>query len=274
MLRQHPAAPGTIRPTLHLASHGRPLFPRTTPYSAFKLGHGQRTSAQLHQRTSPRSPYEVFDLPLTATPAEIKERYRELCLQWHPDRVAARPPQKLGTTASPTPSPATQSSARSSDTVLAQERFVEINDAYQTLCNPALRLKYQRVSQHRKSAASFYRGDDFIYNDPRWQHMYATTGPAAAGGKPGEAEEGPTSAQRALNAVIAMCCLFGIGHFLHVMSISTNVSEQFHHDAWLSYRDAKANAQTAGSHEKSIESFLARKAAADEQRELLAKRGY
>lgn len=58
--------------------------------------------------------YEIFDLPFDCSNHEIKQRYRKLCLQYHPDK------NEEGT----------------------HERFLEIQEAYETLSNPDKRQLY------------------------------------------------------------------------------------------------------------------------------------
>jgi uncharacterized membrane protein YkvA (DUF1232 family) len=60
----------------------------------------------------PKSPFEVFDLPKSASREEIERRYRELALQYHPDRV-----DHLGEDLKK----------------LAHTKMLEIQDAYQQL---------------------------------------------------------------------------------------------------------------------------------------------
>lgn len=56
--------------------------------------------------------FEELDLPVGASPEQIKEAYRDLLQIWHPDRYVNNPRLK----------------AR------AEERIVRINEAYQALC--------------------------------------------------------------------------------------------------------------------------------------------
>jgi hypothetical protein len=58
--------------------------------------------------------YEIFDLPFDCSNQEIKQRYRKLCLQYHPDK------NEEGN----------------------HERFLEIQEAYETLSNPDKRNIY------------------------------------------------------------------------------------------------------------------------------------
>jgi DnaJ-domain-containing protein 1 len=65
-----------------------------------------------HNRPTPQSPLEVFDLPKNASRDEIERRYKELALQYHPDRV-----EHLGDDLKK----------------LAHEKMIQIQAAYQQL---------------------------------------------------------------------------------------------------------------------------------------------
>ncbi|KAL5342539.1 DnaJ domain-containing protein [Aspergillus crustosus] len=69
---------------------------------------------------SPRDPsyYEILDIPVTATPAEIKKQFYSLSLRHHPDRNRNDPG--------------------------ASSRFAKISSAYQTLSNTTKRATYDR----------------------------------------------------------------------------------------------------------------------------------
>jgi len=63
-----------------------------------------------------RDYYEILGLPRTASPQEIKKRFRELARKYHPDVHQ--------------------------DKALAQRAFVQIMEAYRTLSDPAARSRY------------------------------------------------------------------------------------------------------------------------------------
>src|SRR6185436_2085796 len=65
--------------------------------------------------TTERDPYQVLGVERGASEAEIKRAFRKLAQQWHPD-VNTEPE--------------------------AQERFKEINEAYQVLSDPDRRQRY------------------------------------------------------------------------------------------------------------------------------------
>src|SRR5471030_2507246 len=66
--------------------------------------------------------YESLGLPRTATPDEIKKSFRKLARLYHPD--VAKDKKK------------------------AEEKFKEINEAYEVLSDPANRKKYDELGQH------------------------------------------------------------------------------------------------------------------------------
>ena len=64
-----------------------------------------------------RNYYEVLEVPKDATPAQIKKSCRRLALQYHPDKNGA--PE-------------------------AEERFIEVTQAYEVLATPDTRAEYDR----------------------------------------------------------------------------------------------------------------------------------
>ncbi|KAJ1979616.1 hypothetical protein H4R34_002759 [Dimargaris verticillata] len=238
-----------------------------------------------------RSPYQVFGLPTTASIDEIKARYRELCLRWHPDVAAAQ--CSAGTSPAST-SINNATTATDYETVRIKERFIEITDAYAILSNPALRIKYQRAvkqpghhmpfaatDRHPSQAfhsAMYQPGDEFIYNSPAWQMMNIRAerrakmaAQAGAGGVP-DPESSPH--QRAFHITLGLCLLIGIGHFTQSLLYAANIQDQRHFNAWMSYTTARQNAQEAGTPEQCIENFLARKRQGDIKRTKLSDNGY
>jgi curved DNA-binding protein len=73
--------------------------------------------------------YESLGVPRTATPEEIKKSFRRLAREYHPD--VAKDKKK------------------------AEERFKEINEAYEVLSDPEKRKKYDELGEHWKSGAEF-----------------------------------------------------------------------------------------------------------------------
>lgn len=66
--------------------------------------------------------YDILDVPKSATADEIKRAYRALALKWHPDR---NPDQKE----------------------LADQKFKEINEAYEVLSDPEKREIYDKYGE-------------------------------------------------------------------------------------------------------------------------------
>jgi curved DNA-binding protein len=73
--------------------------------------------------------YESLGVPRTASPEEIKKSFRKLAREFHPD--VAKDKKK------------------------AEERFKEINEAYEVLSDPDKRKKYDELGEHWKSGAEF-----------------------------------------------------------------------------------------------------------------------
>src|SRR2546423_2130009 len=73
--------------------------------------------------------YEVLGVSRTATDEEIKKAFRKLARQYHPD-VAKNKKQ-------------------------AEEKFKDINEAYEVLSDPAKRKKYDQLGPNWKQGAEF-----------------------------------------------------------------------------------------------------------------------
>ena len=73
--------------------------------------------------------YEILGVPRTAKDDEIKKSFRKLAREFHPD-VAK-------------------------DKKRAEEKFKEINEAYEVLSDPAKRKKYDELGANWKSGAEF-----------------------------------------------------------------------------------------------------------------------
>src|SRR5438045_6495082 len=89
--------------------------------------------------------YESLGVARTASDAEIKKAFRKLAREYHPD--VAKDKKK------------------------AEEKFKEINEAYEVLSDPAKRKKYDELGANWKSGAEFRA-------PPGWggQRTYRTTG--------------------------------------------------------------------------------------------------
>src|SRR5208283_5454305 len=73
--------------------------------------------------------YETLGVPRTASADELKKSFRKLARQYHPD--VARDKKK------------------------AEEKFKEINEAYEVLSDPDKRKKYDELGANWKSGAEF-----------------------------------------------------------------------------------------------------------------------
>jgi curved DNA-binding protein len=97
--------------------------------------------------------YEILGVSRTASDAEIKKSFRKLAREYHPD--VARDKKK------------------------AEEKFKEINEAYEVMSDPAKRKKYDELGANWKSGADFRP-------PPGWENFAG--GPAFRGGRPGAQE--------------------------------------------------------------------------------------
>src|SRR5579872_4144919 len=94
--------------------------------------------------------YEVLGVPRGASEDEIKKSFRKLARQYHPDVAKT----KKG----------------------AEEKFKEINEAYEVLSDPAKRKKYDELGPDWKQGAEFRP-------PPGWQHRQGAPFPP---GQPGQ----------------------------------------------------------------------------------------
>ena len=92
--------------------------------------------------------YEVLGVPRTASEDEIKKSFRKLARQYHPDVAKT----KKG----------------------AEEKFKEINEAYEVLSDPAKRKKYDELGPNWKQGAEFRP-------PPGWQQEYRQGRPSTGG---------------------------------------------------------------------------------------------
>eukprot|EP00045_Choanoeca_perplexa_P015745 m.202895 g.202895 ORF g.202895 m.202895 type:complete len:699 (+) comp17066_c0_seq7:1963-4059(+) len=76
----------------------------------------------------PENYYELFEVDSNATVPVIRQAYRRLCLQWHPDRHQ--------------------------DAAIAAKAFHHIQTAYVTLSNPQLRQQYNQHGHHHTARAA------------------------------------------------------------------------------------------------------------------------
>jgi curved DNA-binding protein len=128
-----------------------------------------------------RDYYEILGVPRTASEAEIKKAFRKLAREHHPD-VAKNKKQ-------------------------AEEKFKEINEAYEVLGDPAKRKKYDQLGPNWRSGADFRppegwesfvggrnqtargpKGEDYEFHfggtgfSDFFEQMFGSTGARGAGG--------------------------------------------------------------------------------------------
>src|SRR6267142_3983346 len=82
--------------------------------------------------------YEILGVPRTASDADIKKSFRKLDREYHPDVAKNKK--------------------------VAEEKFKEINEAYEVLGDPAKRKKYDQLGANWKQGADFRP-------PPGWQDM-------------------------------------------------------------------------------------------------------
>lgn len=96
--------------------------------------------------------YESLGVPRTASEAEIKKAFRKLAREYHPD--VAKDKKK------------------------AEEKFKEINEAYEVLSDPTKRKKYDELGANWKQGADFRP-------PPGWEQFAGGGGRSYRGGRPG-----------------------------------------------------------------------------------------
>src|ERR1700681_416561 len=99
--------------------------------------------------------YKVLGVPRTASEADIKKAFRKLARQYHPDVAKT----KKG----------------------AEEKFKEINEAYEVLSDPTKRKKYDELGPNWKQGAE-------CRPPPGWGQEYKQ-GRASPRGQPGQGSE-------------------------------------------------------------------------------------
>src|SRR6516225_9208832 len=99
--------------------------------------------------------YEILGVPRTASDGEIKKAFRKLAREYHPD--VAKDKKK------------------------AEEKFKEINEAYEVLSDPSKRRKYDELGADWKQGAEFRP-------PPGWEEFTGGRGHGFRGGKPGAEE--------------------------------------------------------------------------------------
>ena len=99
--------------------------------------------------------YEILGVSPQASAEEIKKAYRRLALKWHPDRNKS--PE-------------------------AEERFKEINEAYEVLSDPQKRAAYDRFGHaaFEPGAGPFSSGRTYTYRQGPFTFTYTAYGPGEA----------------------------------------------------------------------------------------------
>ncbi|MCL6611314.1 MAG: J domain-containing protein [Peptococcaceae bacterium] len=80
--------------------------------------------------------YEILGVSRNATEKEIKAAYRKLARQWHPDLHTGKDKEK------------------------AEEKFKQINEAYEVLSDPEKRARYDRLGANWKAGQDFHPPPD------------------------------------------------------------------------------------------------------------------
>src|ERR1017187_9257955 len=99
--------------------------------------------------------YQSLGVPRDAGEADLKKAFRKLAREFHPD--VAKDKKK------------------------AEEKFKEINEAYEVLSDPAKRKKYDELGANWKSGADFRPPSD-------WEHFSGGQNPRGRGAAGGDFE--------------------------------------------------------------------------------------
>src|SRR3972149_721593 len=119
-----------------------------------------------------RDYYEVLGVGKNATPEELKKAYRKLALEWHPDK-------------------------HREDKKQAEEKFKEVNEAYEILSNPEKKAAYDQFGHAAFKAGGMGGGGPFgggfrqerAYRSGPFTYSYYTSG-GEGGGTPFEFDLG------------------------------------------------------------------------------------
>lgn len=232
-----------------LSSHSCCLSFRPLPPTLFSRSYSSSDSHNFRwpTRANP-TPYEIFNLPPTATPQEIKRRYYQLVKKYHPD-------------------------SHSSSTEAYQERlarFRQVVQANELLSSARRRRMYDRTG---------YDGRDVnvndIMNDPcHWQGNYegrfrsnGTTFRQRSDGKfegyfdGNKAQPYYTSNANIAGGIIVTMVLVGVLQFSSVQNSAQRAVERkrvVHERAALNLREARSNARSSGRRDM-IEAFRQRR---------------
>jgi diphthamide biosynthesis protein 4 len=97
--------------------------------------------------------YDILEVDPSLSTEEIRERYRKLCLRYHPDKRNSRAPL-------------------SEDAI---KSFCEIQEAWEILRNPITRKEYDETLRQRDSLPLIYEEvdlDDMLYSVTHSQFSY------------------------------------------------------------------------------------------------------
>ena len=123
-----------------------------------------------------KNPYEILGVPKTASQDEIKKAYRKLARRYHPDR---NPGDKD-----------------------AEERFKEIQGAYDVLGDPDKRKEYDRSAPACSPAAGAARASTRVRSDLATFDLGDLFGDLFGGGAPGRARDRRGRRGRDIEAVV------------------------------------------------------------------------
>ncbi len=107
-------------------------------------------------KRKPTNLYEALKLPFLASPGEVKESYRRLAMRYHPDQAGTKTPEEIQAD---------------------EERFKEVDEAYQILAQPEKKLKYDFDTMEAETEKAMHTwkecgGPDFA-NKPQEYEMLA-----------------------------------------------------------------------------------------------------
>ena len=111
--------------------------------------------------------YEILGVSKNTSPEELKRAYRKMALQWHPDK-------------------------HQGDKKVAEEKFKEINEAYEILSNPEKKAAYDQFGHAAFETGGMPGGAGFgqgrTYRQGPFSYTYYTSG--SEGGAPFEFDLG------------------------------------------------------------------------------------
>ena len=248
-----------------LLSHSPPgaLFQKTLPvYQHIRLpscpntrrfhpatSHGSSFPDEIPWPTSPNpTPYEIFNLPPTATAAEIKKRYYQLAKKYHPD-------------------------SRIASTELYQERLQRFRQVVQAneLLSTARR---RRIYDTEGYGWGDMNVNDIMSDPSHWQGNYEgrfrsagtayrqrSNGSFEGSFDGNRAQPYYTSNANFAGGIIVIMVLVGVLQFSSVQNRAQKTLERrrvVHERAALNLRDARSNARSSGRRDM-IEAFRQRR---------------